>query len=90
MRTKTQDPKYDIEDGRLINAATGEPIPDDEPVFIMRAKDRRAAVTLSNYRARCKDDQHVAAVGKRVFEFDDYAKRHPELMKEPDTTPAKA
>ena len=30
---KTQDPKYDIEDGRLVNAATRIPIPEDEPIL---------------------------------------------------------
>lgn len=89
MRFKTPDPKFDIEvtsDGaRLVNAATGEPIPADEPIFIMRAKDRRASATIANYAARCKDHDHVLAVEARVGEFDAFAAQHPDRMKEPDT-----
>lgn len=85
MRTKTQDPKYDIEDGRLINAATGEPIPEDEPIFILRAKDRKALDTLAHYFRQCRNANHILAVSKRILHFVGFSKQYPERMKEPDT-----
>ena len=35
----TQDPKYSIQAGRIINTVSGVPIPYDEPIMIFRAKD---------------------------------------------------
>lgn len=35
--------------GALYNRATGERIPDDEPVFILRAKDAHAPATIAFY-----------------------------------------
>ena len=88
---KTQDPKYDIEDGRLVNAATRVPIPEDEPIFILRAQDRRAAATLWEYWHDCVNLVHRNAVYKRLTAFRDFAERsHPERMKEPDTAEREA
>lgn len=82
---KTQDPKYDIENGRLINAESGKPIPDGEPLFILRGKDKNAALAIAYYQDLCRDDQHRKAVNKRLHEFVDFAHENPELLKEPDT-----
>lgn len=86
MRTKTQDPKYDIENGKLVNATTGVPIPDDEPVFILRAKDVNASQTILNYARLCRNSDHKASVLYRFDQFCDFSSEHPERMKEPDTT----
>lgn len=83
-----QDPKYDIIDGRIVNRHTGEAIPDDEPIFIFRARDKRAVPALLEYADLCRDPGHVAAIQKRVKHFRAFASRHPERMKLPDT-PAK-
>ena len=83
---KTQDPKYDIEDGRLVNAVTRVPIPEDEPIFILRAQDGHAAPTLWNYWHDCKNLAHRNVVYARLVAFRVFAeKSHPERMKEPDT-----
>lgn len=87
---KTQDPKYDIQHGRLINSATGNPIPMDEPVFIIRAKDIRAVPALHDYLNRCENADHVRAVEQRIEEFEQFAATHQQQMKEPDTTAAVA
>lgn len=82
---KTGDPKYDIEDGRLINADTRRPIPAGEPLFILRGKDKNAALAIAYYKNLCRDDQHKEAVNKRIHEFVDFAHENPELIREPDT-----
>ena len=89
MRYATQDPKFDIEDGKLINAATCVPIPADEPIFIMRAKDRKAEKHIWQYSDDCEDGDHKSAVHDRAEEFHVFSVEHPERMKEPDTTPNK-
>ncbi|MFK4706166.1 hypothetical protein ABIC83_003005 [Roseateles asaccharophilus] len=87
MRYATQDPKYAIQDGRLVNAASGEPIPADEPVFIFRAKDPRALEALQAYVNACENTQHVQAVEQRIIDFERFAETHASSMREPDTAP---
>ena len=77
------EPKYDIEDGRIVNASTRVPIPDDEPIMIFRAKDRKAMCAISAYLHNCDDPYHKAAVAFRAKHFIDYAASH--QTKEPDS-----
>lgn len=79
------DPKYLIIGGKLCNSSTLVPIPEDEPVFIFRGKDKRAISTLKSYLCRCSDMLHVDAVVKRLDEFEAFAKANHHRMKEPDT-----
>lgn len=81
----TQDPKYGIRDNRLVNMATGEPIPDDEPVMIFRAKDVHAGFAIFEYARKCCDADHRDAVAARYVEFRNFARDNPDRMKEPDT-----
>lgn len=81
-----QEPKYSASaDGRIVNRATGEPIPDDEPVFIFRARDKHAASALIFYRDQCKNEHHKAVIQSRWEDFMRFWREHPERMKEPDT-----
>lgn len=73
--------------GRITVRATGKPIPDDEPVFILRASDRHAVDVLDFYSTRCDGTQSFAA--EQVAEvFQQWANANPGRMKEPDTTVA--
>jgi hypothetical protein len=85
-----QEPKYRAEGGRIINRASGEAIPDDEPVFILRARDTTAVATLLNYyqgHRLCQNDQHADAVLQRLRDFQRFQREHPQRMKYPDTAP---
>ncbi len=81
----SQEPKYDVRDGRIVERQTGDPIPDDEPVFIFRGKDSRALTALTAYYAAITDQGHAKAVAARIEEFKAFARAHPRRMKEPDT-----
>lgn len=81
-----QEPKYEIKDGKLHNRQSGQQIPDDEPVFILRAKDRGAAATLSFYHSRVMDNEHAKAVFYRMQQFQLFAEEHPDRMQQADTT----
>ena len=85
MRHPTQDPKYGIENNALVNMATGKPIPLDEPVFMLRAKDIHAMKAILIYAELCTNDVHWAAVRKRAGEFLEFETNHKDKMKEPDT-----
>ena len=83
---KTQDPKFTIENDRLIGQSGI--VPDDEPLFILRARDVNAVATLKEYlRLACRscDTDHTRAICKRISDFDKFKKEYPDRMKIPDT-----
>src|SRR5712671_167537 len=80
-----QEPKYAAVGGKLVNRQSNEPIPDDEPVFILRARDVHAAPTLIHYAANVTDREHREAAKTRAAQFSNWATLHPDRMKEPDS-----
>ncbi len=82
---ETTDPKYVIISGMLCNAFTHEPIPEDEPIFILRAKDIHAYGTLDHYEDLCRDQAHRESVAKRMVDFDGFRDENPDRMNEPDS-----
>ena len=80
-----QEPKYKIVGDNLVNRTSDEVIPDDEPVFIFRARDVHAVSVLVHYWAIIGDEKHQKAVYDRVRDFRKFLHDHPERMKEPDT-----
>ena len=81
----TQEPKYDCIGGKLVNRATGVAIPDDEPVFVLRAKDRCARAAIEHYLKQVTDQLHRAVVQSRLTDFQRFASHNPSLMKQPDS-----
>lgn len=83
------DIKYqiDLEKKCLVNKATKEPIPVDEPLFIIRGKDKFAHKALTHYAlmVSASGEQHKDAVLDRSDEFREFAKRNEETIKIPDT-----
>lgn len=84
---KTQDPKYNIDSaGKLVNAATGVPIPEDEPVFMLRAKDMYALDTLLFYMTRVDHiDGHRDGVAQRIEDFQRFRAEQSDQIREPTT-----
>lgn len=81
-----QEPKYTTDAiGRFINRSTGKPIPEDEPVILFRAQDRKALSALRSYHTSCEQADHRAVIGARIRAFEKFAEEHPERMKEPDS-----
>lgn len=79
-----QEPKYTTDGNNLVNRVTGQAIPDDEPVFIFRGKDKRAQDALEHYRS-IVSDAHKKVVDSRIKDFYEFAEKYPERMKEPDS-----
>ena len=75
--------KYKIKDNKIVKRDGEIPIPDDEPLFIFRAKDRKALPALVAYGMILDNLDQKAAVTKSVNDFRDFQERNPELMKEP-------
>lgn len=82
-----QEPKYGVnENGKLYNRQTGEAIPDDEPVFILRAQDKHALQTILLYSNKVASDKKTwDAVVARYDQFQRFWIDNPERMKEGDT-----
>jgi hypothetical protein len=83
--TPDQSYKYGIVDNKIVNRATGIAIPDDEPVFILRAKDRAAMFLLDAYLDRVENETHADSVAVAMRNFQNFAKNNSDRMKEPDT-----
>ena len=84
-----QEPKYTTDGRHIINRATGEPIPSDEPIFIFRARDTYAGGLIGLYLRMLVRGVHSAAVFERCRQFAEFRARHPARMKYPDTDPPK-
>jgi len=82
----TQDPKYGInDDGQLCNISTGNPIPTDEPIFILRGKDVLAEQTIAYYLTMASMEKHKDAVKHRLNDFANFKRINPDRVKAPDT-----
>lgn len=82
-----QEPKYQFQDGRIINRASGQAIPLDEPVMVFRGRDIHAVALLSAYLDAIQGgpSQHIRAVEARLAAFQNFALTHPDRMRQPDT-----
>src|ERR1035438_7968460 len=77
-------------DGELIfNTVSGETIPDDEPLFLLRARDWYALAAINAYQnATYEDcnDLHKAGIQQVREKFCQFQAAHPERMKQPGIT----
>lgn len=81
MITPQQEPKYAVDEKGIYNRQSGEHIPLDEPVFILRARDIHAIKTLGFYSAQVADAHHREVIEKRIDQFESFAFLMTERMK---------
>lgn len=83
------DTKFHIE-GEEILASNGVAIPEDEPLFLLRARDHLATALLATYEAMCKNDgctdYQLNGVCAVLEAFREFREQHPERMKQPGIT----
>lgn len=81
------------DEGFLVKTSNGERVLLDEPVFILRGRDRLAVVALNSYvneMGECGCDwERINAVGKVIQEFYKFAMLNPDRMKFPGVTKGK-
>jgi hypothetical protein len=82
---KEQEPKYDVTAAGIVNRQSGEVIPHEEPILILRARDIHAIKTLEFYADQVKNKFHESVIGVRIAHFTNFKMNYPERMKEPDT-----
>lgn len=75
---------------RIVKTSNNEILPDDEPLFLMRARDHLAIPTLKAYREKAVadgcNDWFLGLIDERIEIFEAFAREHPERMKQPGIT----
>lgn len=75
---------------KIVKTKTLEPIPDDEPLMLFRARDRLALDLLKVYRRLCIADNcteyQINGMDARIEAFEKFKREHPERMKQPGCT----
>lgn len=85
--TRAQEPKYRVTlQGKLANRFTGKPIPDEEPLFILRGQDILALPILCHYRDLLPTERRASAE-ERILAFSAFGDAHPGRLKLPDSRP---
>jgi hypothetical protein len=85
------DSKHHIDDQlRVVKTSNNLPIPDDEPVFLFRARDKFALPALEHYRKLCVEDgctpHQFEHLDFMLSQFRDFAATRPKRMKQPGVT----
>lgn len=75
--------KYMIKDNQLVKRSNEVPIPIDEPLFIFRAKDRKALVALVAYNTILDNLDQKEQVTKSINDFRAFQEKNPDKMAEP-------
>lgn len=88
---KKLDGKFHLDGERVVKTSNGQEIPlDEEPVILLRARDRLALPLLLAYRDMCVadgcTDYQMQLVDARIAEFQRFAKEHADQMKQPGIT----
>jgi len=75
---------------KIVNVYNGNEIPEDEPLFIFRAKDRLAIKSLAHYFCSCVMDEctseQVNSLANTIIEWAKWQKNNPDKMKQPGIT----
>lgn len=85
---REQENKYGVNlQGRLFNRHSGQLIPDTEPVFVLRAKDRRALDTLLHYFEQVPEPDNAtrASLADVIQRFTAFRREYPHVMKDGDS-----
>jgi hypothetical protein len=85
--------RFSVDGDEIIKTSNGEAIPHDEPLLILRARDRLALPILRMYRELsivdgC-NDWFLGELLKTIADFEDFAAKYPERMKQPGVTRGK-
>ena len=76
--------KYIIKDGKVVKRSDEVPIPDDEPLFILRAQDIKALPVLLAYLMIQNTLEMRTSVKESIEDFRRFAEKNPDRMKNPD------
>ena len=86
------DGKFRIENEKIIHPSGAE-VPEDEPLFLLRARDQFSLEVLKSYLKICKAHKctsyHIKGIIRTMDEFGKFKREHPERIKQPGITEGK-
>jgi len=85
--------RFSVDGDEIIKTSNGEPIPHDEPLLVLRARDRLALPLLRIYQQLsivdgC-NDWFLGEQQTTIAQFEAFARDHPDRMKQPGVTKGK-
>ena len=94
IKARDIDSKFAVStDGKIYKKSNNEIVPDDEPLFLLRGRDRLALKLLQAYHLISKDadcnEYHFKKLMETIDAFKSFRAFHPELMKMPSITEGK-
>lgn len=84
------EPKYQLNasTGEIVNSHNGKPIPEDEPIIILRAQDDCVLNGLEHYYRMCESrnapTKHLESIRERINEFRMWQRANHDKVKVPD------
>lgn len=82
--------RFHIEHGEVVKTSTGETVPRDEPVFLIRARDHLAIAALTSYMTLARSDgctdELLVSLHSIREQFIFFARNHKDRMKQPGVT----
>jgi hypothetical protein len=89
-RLRKLDGKFSVHPEKgIVNTVSGEAIPEDEPLFLLRGRDHHALEAIQAYRSICAPDcnsLHMEGINQTANKFALFRVEHPERMKQPGIT----
>lgn len=82
--------KFHVENDQIVKTTNGEILNENEPLFLMRARDHLALPLLETYYKMCIDDgctDHILNDMKStISDFRQFKENNPSAMKQPGIT----
>jgi hypothetical protein len=84
------DGKFELKDNQVVKISNGEVLPEDEPLFIFRARDYLAVPTLFEYLRLCENDgatsYQISGIKTQILQFQLWRDKNKDKMKQPGVT----
>jgi hypothetical protein len=81
------DSKYHVDGDKIVKTRTEEEIPEDEPCFLIRGRDKVAIEVLYRYRTMCRSfgsrAHHLKSIDGMIKEFERYQRLNPKEVRVP-------
>lgn len=87
------DGKFHVQGSEIVKTSSGEIIPHDEPLWLVRGRDYLAVAAIEHYETLCRldgcNDFQLEGIRGAVEEFKRFAAEHADRMKQPGITRGK-
>lgn len=82
--------RFHIDGERIVKTSNGQPVPTEEPLFLLRARDNLAIPLLEHYRRVCVadncDELFLTELDATIEKFRQYRVQYYDRMKQPGVT----